>query len=112
MTEATGDCRMQKTPVIIEDTLVPVKNPEVTVREELEEDGKYILFNAENELILTINPTGKFILDSCTGDKTAAQIVKEIENSFTVSEDIDLSTVVKNYLSLLLEAELVTLGEG
>jgi len=112
MTEATGDCRIQKTPVIIEDTVVLVKNPGVTVREELEEDGKYILFNAENELILTINPTGKFILDNCTGDKTAAQIVKEIENSFTVSEDIDLSTVVKNYLSLLLEAELVTFGEG
>jgi len=44
MAETTGDCRSQKTPVIIEDTLVPVKNPGVTVREELEEDGRYILF--------------------------------------------------------------------
>lgn len=97
--------------VLIDDMTIPRKKPEVTIREELEEDGKSILFNAENELILTINPTGKFVLDNCTGEKTAAQIVKEIENSFTVDEGIDLSTVVKDYLSLLLEAELVTLGE-
>ncbi len=111
MTETIGDNQVQEIPVVIEDTMIPRKSPEVTVREELEEDGKYILFNAENELILTINPTGKFILDNCTGEKTAAQIITDIENRFTVNEDIDLSTVVKNYLSLLLEAELVTFGE-
>lgn len=100
----------QKT-MIIDNMAIPRKKPDITVREELEEDGKYILFNAENELILTINPTGKFILDNCTGEKTVAQITTDIGNYFNVNEDIDLLTVVKNYLALLLEAELISIGE-
>ena len=111
MVEKIENNQGQETSMVVEETMVPMKNPEVTVREEMEEDGKYILFNAENELILVINPTGKFILDNCTGEKTVAQIITDIENNFTVSEDIDLSTVVKDYLSLLLAAELVRLGE-
>lgn len=103
--------KLEQKTVNIDDMTIPRKNPDVTIREELEEDGKYILYNAENELILTINPTGKFILDNCNGEKTAAQIIVDIGNSFTVNENIDLSTVVKNYLSLLLEAQLIAIGE-
>ncbi len=101
----------QETPVVIEDTTIPVKNPEITIREEIEEDGRYILFNAENELILVINPTGKFILDNCNGRKSAAQIIRDIEKGFDVKEGMDLSTIVKGYISTLLSAKLVTIKE-
>lgn len=102
----------QEKEVVIGDTAIPIKSPEVTIREEMEEDGKYILYNGENELILVINPTGKFILDSCNGKKTVAQISKEIEKNFTVKEDMDLPSVTKAFLSTLLKAELISLKEG
>jgi hypothetical protein len=97
----------QETPVVVEETMVPMKNPEVTVREEMEEDGKYILFNAENELILVINPTGKFILDNCNGEKSVGQIIKDIENEFTVEETTDLSSIVKGFVAILVKGKLV-----
>lgn len=108
MKEETSE---QNTPVVVEETMIPIKNPEVTVREEIEEDGRYILFNADNELILVINPTGKFILDSCMGEKTIAQIIKDIKSNFTVNQDTDLSAVVIGFISTLLKAELVTIKE-
>ncbi|MDQ1352150.1 MAG: hypothetical protein QG657_2456 [Acidobacteriota bacterium] len=100
----------QETLIFIDDMTIPVKNPEVTVREEMEEDGKYILFNAENELILVTNPTGKFILDHCNGSKTVAQIIRDIESEFTLAKDIDLPAIVKEYLLILLKAKLVTIN--
>jgi hypothetical protein len=38
----------QENSIHVEEDMVPIKNPEVTIREEIEEDGKHILFNAEN----------------------------------------------------------------
>lgn len=111
MTEMIENNEVQETRVVVEDMMIPVKNPGVTVREEMEEDGKYILFNEENELILVINPTGKFILDNCDGYKTVDGIVTDLENEFTVKEDIDLSGITKEYISTLLLAELVKLKE-
>jgi hypothetical protein len=111
MAEITENSQVQETPGVIENTMIPVKNPGVTVREEMEEDGKYILFNGENELILVINPTGKFILDNCDGEKTVDQIVTELRDAFTVKEDIDLSSITKKYVSTLLLAELVKIKE-
>jgi hypothetical protein len=67
----------QEAQVVIDEAMIPMKNPEVTVREEMEEDGKYILFNAENELILVVNPTGKFVFDNCDGKKTVGQIIRK-----------------------------------
>lgn len=97
---------VEESPVIDEDTVL-IKNPEVTVREEMEEDGKYILFNAENELILVVNATGKFILDSCDGQKTVGQVIRDIADKFTVEENMDLSAIVKNYTATLVRAALV-----
>ncbi|MHA1704735.1 MAG: PqqD family protein [Promethearchaeota archaeon] len=101
----------QETQIIIEENTIPVKNSAVTIREEMEEDGKYILFNAENELILVINPTGRFILDNCNGEKTISQIIKDIENCFTVKEDTDLATIVKGFILTLMKARLITIKE-
>ena len=102
----------QEKPVIIEESMIPIKNQEVTIREEIEEDGKYILFNAENEIILVINPTGKFILESCNGKRTAGEIVRKIEEVYTINEDVDLNSVVKEYFSTLLLAKLVIIKEN
>lgn len=101
----------QEVPIAIEEIMTLIKNPEVTVREEIEEDGKYILFNPENELILVINPTGKFILENCNGEKTVGQIIKDIENGFTVKEHMDIPPIVKGFISTLLRAKLVTIKE-
>ena len=102
----------QETPpldIIVNEAMIPLKNPGVSIREEMEEDGKYILFNAENEFILVINPTGKYILDSCDGKKSIAAIIEDIKNNYAIDRDLDLSTIVKEYVSLLLKAGLVTL---
>jgi len=96
---------------LFEDSAVPVKNPDVTVREEMEEDGNFILFNSENELILVINPTGKFILDNCDGEKSVNQLVADIKEKFSVSEDMDLAGVVGGYLETLHKAQLITVKE-
>jgi hypothetical protein len=98
-------------PKVINESMIPIISPEVTIREELEEDGRYMLFNAENELILMINATGKFILYSCDGENTIAQLVKKIEDNFTVKEDMDLLAITKNYISTLLKAKLVKIKE-
>ena len=95
--------------VVVGEMSIPVKNPEVTVREELEEDGKHILFNSENELILVINSTGKFILDNCIGEKTVEQIVKDIQSNFIVDKNIDTTSVTKEFISILIKAKLVAL---
>ena len=87
----------QENSIHVEEDMVPIKNPDVTIREEIEEDGKHILFNAENELILVINTSGKFILDSCNGEKTVGEIAATIENDFAVNKDIDLIEVVKDF---------------
>lgn len=102
----------QETPIIIEEMMIPIKNSAVTIREEIEEDGKYILFNAENELILVINPTGRFIFDNCNGEKTIGQIIKDIEDCFTVKKDTDLATIVKEFILILLKARLISIKEG
>jgi hypothetical protein len=112
--ETKGKNPDQKTPapepeVIVEESMIPLMNPEVTIREEMEEDKKYILFNAENELVLVINPTGKFILDNCDGKKTIGNIIADIKKSFTTDEDMDIPAIVKGFVSTLLKAQLVTI---
>ena len=102
----------QEKPIAIEESMIPIKNQEVTIREEIEEDGKYVLFNAENELILVINSTGKFILENCNGERTVGDIVKNIQKNFTVKEDMDLNSIVKEYFSTLLLAKLVKMKEN
>jgi hypothetical protein len=101
------DQEEQEESINIEEDMVLVKNPAVTIREEIEEDGKYILFNSENEFILVINPTGKYILENCRGDKTVTQIVQDIKNEFTIKEDMELATVVKGYMVNLLKGDLI-----
>jgi hypothetical protein len=97
--------------VAINENTVLTKKREITIREEMEENGKYILFNAENELILVINSTGKFILDSCNGKKPVSQIIKDIEEQFTLGRDIDLFEVLKGYINTLLKAKLLKVNK-
>lgn len=97
--------------IVIEETMIPIKSPAVTIREEIEEDGRYMLFNAENELILVINSTGRFILNSCDGEKNVAQLIETIEKKYTVNDDMDLVEIVKSYIKTLLSAELIAIKE-
>ena len=102
----------QEVPIVVEETMIPVKNQDVTLREEIEEDGKYLLFNAENELILVINSTGKFILENCSDERTVGDIIKNIRENFTVKEDMDITSIVKEYFATLLLAKLVKIKEN
>lgn len=99
----------QETSILVNEAMIPIKNPEVTFREEIEENGKYILFNAENELILVTNQTGKFILDKCNGELTIGQIIKEIKNNFTLKENTDLFSIIQEYMEKLVQAKVVTI---
>lgn len=113
MNEGVSDVQernLEKTDVIIDEMTVPIKNPEVTIRDEMEEDGKYLLFNAENELILVINSTGKFILDNCDGEKNVRELIQMINNEFSIKKDIDLTLVIKDYVELLYMASLIKIG--
>jgi len=95
--------------ISIDEYVVIKKNPLVTIREEMEEDGKYVLFNAENEFILVINSTGKFILENCDGKRNLKEIADLIEKEFTIKkkEEIDLIGIVKEFAKFLLKGKLV-----
>lgn len=101
----------EKEAMVIENEFIPVKSPDVSIREEIEDDGKYVLFNAENELILMINATGKFILESCDGTKNVKEIIDYIEKSFRFVEDIDLTPVVKTFLTTANKTKLISFKE-
>jgi hypothetical protein len=107
MTDFTGSEEKNLEGIEIENNMIPAKNPLVTIREEMEEDGKYVLFNADNELILVINITGKFILEDCDGSKNVGQIIDDVTQRFSVPENIDIQSVVRDYLKLLSQAKLV-----
>lgn len=107
VTADTGES--QEETVVIDQSMIPTKNPDVTVREEMEEDGRFVLFNAENELILVINATGRYILSSCDGSKTVGRIMDDIKTEFTVAESMDLDAVVKEYMALLVKGKLITM---
>lgn len=77
----------------------------------MEEDGKYILFNAENQIVLIINATGRFILEKCNGI-TVGQIVKEIDNAYNVPEGAYLLGVVKVFPVTLIDVKLVKFKEA
>jgi hypothetical protein len=102
-----GQNQEKEEPIVIKDSMIPIKNSEVTIREEMEEDGKYMLFNEENELILVINSSGKFILENCDGEKSVTQLIEDIENNYSVNEDIYIPEIVKNFMGTLLKAKLV-----
>ncbi len=93
--------------ITIENDMIPLQNSQVTIREEMEEDGRYVLFNADNELILVINDTGKFILENCDGSKNIGQIIDEITLQFLIPENIDIPSVVHDYFKRLSLAKLV-----
>jgi hypothetical protein len=99
----------QEIVLAIKDSMVPQKNPDVTFREEMEENGKYMLFNAENELILVVNATGKFIIDNCDGSKTIVQLINAIKDNYVIAEDMHLPEIVKGYIITLLKARLITI---
>lgn len=112
--ENKNDCQPQeekKASIVIEETMIPIRSPEVTIREEMEEDGKYMLFNAENELILVINSTGRFILDNCDGEKNVAQLVEAIEKKYIINDGINMLVIVKSYIGTLLAAKLIRIKE-
>ncbi len=96
----------------ISDSTILIMNPGVTIREEMEEDGKYVLFNEENELILVVNQTGKFILESCDDHLNVKDLEKKVQENFNIKEDMDVSSVVKNFVSLLVKTNLVKIGEA
>lgn len=85
--------------LIIEEKMIPIKKSGVSIREEMEEDGKYVLFDAETEHILVVNSTGHYILKNCIGEKTVGDIINSIKNEFSIDEDIDIKTVVHDFIS-------------
>ena len=94
----------------VENNMIPTKNSMVTIREEMEDDGKYVLFNADNELILVINQTGKFILDRSDGSKTIGEIIDDITDQFSIPENADIQSVVTDYFKRLSLAKLIVLN--
>ncbi len=97
-----------KSEIVLEGHMRPMMAESVTIRDDEEEDGQYILFNAEKEVILVINATGKYILQSCTGAKNISQIIADIKKEYQANEqEVDLDAVVKNYLEILLKGQLI-----
>ncbi|MGE5342708.1 MAG: PqqD family protein [Candidatus Omnitrophota bacterium] len=96
--------------ISVENYMIPTKNPMVTIREEMEDDGKYVLFNADNELILVINQTGKFILDNSDGSKTIGEIIDVITDQFSIPENADIQSAVTDYFKRLSLAKLIVLN--
>lgn len=92
----------------INEETIPVMNSDVSIREEMEEEGQFVLFNAENDYILVINRTGKFILESCDGKRSIKEIAGLIRSSYEINEEqIDLNHVVIDFVTRMSNAELV-----
>jgi pyrroloquinoline quinone biosynthesis protein D len=83
------------------------RNPEVTIREETEEDGRFLLYEPQREALLVMNPTGKAILELCDGHRTAHEIVEELKKGFETPPDIDMQEEVERYLAILLKTNIV-----
>lgn len=91
-----------------------VRNPQIICREE--EEGKYLVFNAENCLPLVMNGTSYFIWSLCDGKHDMEAIKAELLQRFDFS-DVAFSTdqlesIVSEHLAILKTAQIVLDGEG
>lgn len=98
-----------KSEKIIEDYMIPVKKNGITIRDESEEDGKYMLFNANNEMILVINNSGRSILDLCDGQNTVGRIIEIVKQQYNVPDEIDLSSTIRKFVSTLSRGDLIAI---
>jgi len=91
-----------------------VRNPQIICREE--EEGKYLVFNAENCLPLVMNGTSHFIWSLCDGKHDMEAIKAELLQQFDFS-DVAFSTdqlesTVSEHLAILKTAQIVLEGES
>lgn len=94
-------------PLAIDDNTILTACPEVSIREEAEEDGKHLLYEPENENVFLMNATAKRILDSCDGHKTVAQIVEDLAQQYEIPEGVNLRAVVVDHLTTLLVVKIL-----
>ena len=62
----------------------PQKNPDVILREE--EEGKYLVFNPENDLPLIMNETSHFIWNQCDGTKDFDAIKSLLSQQYQLTQ--------------------------
>lgn len=92
----------------LESTLKPQQKASVRVRSDAEEDGKYLLYEAERESLLLVNGTGKEILALCDGTRSIAEICDSLKSCLSVPPDVDLNEEVSRFLFILSRANIVT----
>ena len=89
------------------------KNPDVILREE--EEGKYLVFNPENDLPLIMNETSHFIWSHCDGTKDLEALRSLLSQQYGLAQtDVsaeELSRIVQGHLLLLEKARLLLPAE-
>lgn len=85
------------------------KNPDVILREE--EQGKYLVFNPENDLPLIMNETSYFIWNHCDGKNDLDAIKSLLSEQYELAQsDVsaeELNRIVQRHLQLLEKARLL-----
>jgi hypothetical protein len=85
----------------------PSKASRVAIREESEEDGKFLLYEPDSEAVLLMNGTGKRIFELCDGQRNVSEIAVELAQEYRVPDEVDLSAVVGKYLTVLARMHIV-----
>lgn len=95
----------------VSDDRIP-QNTGATVREEAEDDGRHLLYEPEQELILLVNRSGRAILELCDGRHTVGAIVREIQSRYELKAEVDLHAEVVRYVRVLWATGLVRMVES
>lgn len=91
------------------DSAIPYRDPNASIREASEQDGKYLIYQPASDLALFMNRTGKRILELCDGARNVAAITKAIEQEFDVPDSIQLRPTIKGYIAALAATQLIAL---
>ena len=97
-------------PCIADETIL--RNTGASVREEAEDDGRHLLYEPNQELLLLINGSGRAILELCDGRRTVGAVVAELESRYDPRDGVDLRGEVLRFLRTLRDTGLVMMIEA
>lgn len=89
--------------------MYPEQNPELIIRQE--EDGKYLVFNRENQVPLVLNSTSHTILHLCDGSHDLDEIRDALIRDFDIGdsgvEREQLGDIVRGHIDLMRKLRIL-----
>jgi hypothetical protein len=104
-----ADGAVESQDVLIEDDAILTASA-VEIRDEREDDGRYVLYDPEREVVLAINSPGRAILGLCDGRRTVREIISALQECYEVPPTLDLRAEVLRYIDTLSKTGLLTVA--